>query len=631
MRRDRRTANVRTAVRLLGLCLVGTTLASAGAASGTPVDTAPLLPPVIPKPASMTASQGDSFTIDEDTRIVVAPGADAAVPIAQQLAALLRPSTGLTLALVRDTPTGSDVALALDAPATLGAEGYQLDVTGAGVRLSAAQPAGLFRGLQTLRQLLPPWAESMAVQRGPWTVPGVAITDRPRFAYRGGMLDVSRHFMSVDEVKRYIDDVALYKINHLHLHLSDDQGWRIAIEDWPDLTTIGGSLEVGGTPGGFYTQEQFRDLVAYAAERFVTVVPEIDTPGHTNAALASYAELNCDGVARSLYTGTAVGFSSLCVGKEITYQFLSDVISDIAAMAPGPYYHLGGDEAQVTPEADYITLIDRESQIVAAHGKTVMGWAEILQATTGAGSVAQFWAPRADTAVAAQARAKGARFVMSPASRAYMDMKYSPTTPLGLSWAGYIEVADAYTWDPVTFNPGVVEAEVLGVEAPVWTETLKDILDVEFMVFPRLPAIAELGWSPADGRSLPEFLVRLAAQGTRWMVRGTNFYTSNQVPWRADVRGAAVTTAALAFTGAVATVAAPGTTASNLAAVVIWDDGAAGPGTVTGTNATTTRVNGLATVTASRTFPGPGTYSGTVVVSRGSDTSTAPFAVTVKP
>ena len=206
------------------------------------------------------------------------------------------------------------------------------------------------------------------------------IDDRPRFRWRGAHLDVSRHFFSVAEVKRYIDLISQYKVNVLHLHLSDDQGWRIAIDSWPRLTSVGGSTEVGGGPGGYYTKRDYRELVRYAAARYITVVPEIDTPGHTNAALASYAELNCDGIAPPLYTGIDVGFSSLCVDKEITYEFLDDVIRELAALTPGPYLHMGGDEAHSTEDADYVRFIERVQPIVAAHGKRLMGWEEIAQA-----------------------------------------------------------------------------------------------------------------------------------------------------------------------------------------------------------------------------------------------------------
>ena len=223
-------------------------------------------------------------------------------------------------------------------------------------------------------------------------MPTGVIRDAPKYSYRGAMLDVSRHFFTVEEVKQYIDLLALYKINHLHLHLSDDQGWRIEIKSWPNLTEYGGRSEVGGMTGGFYTQEEYKDLVAYAQDRFITVVPEIDIPGHTNAALASYPELNCNGKTAELYTGIEVGFSTLCVDNEITFQFLDDVIREISAITPGEYFHIGGDESLSTNEEDYIVFIDKTQDIVEKYGKNVMGWDEIQSSNIKPNTIAQYWA-----------------------------------------------------------------------------------------------------------------------------------------------------------------------------------------------------------------------------------------------
>ena len=346
---------------------------------------------------------------------------------------------------------------------------------------------------------------------------------------------MARHFFSVAEVKRYIDLISQYKVNVLHLHLSDDQGWRIAIDSWPRLATYGGSTEVGGGPGGYYTKADYREIVRYARARYIELVPEIDTPGHTNAALASYAELNCDGQAPPLYTGIEVGFSSLCVDKDITYEFLDDVVRELAALTPGRYLHIGGDEAQSTEEADYVRFIERVQRIVRRHGKRMMGWAEIAQAPLLPGTLAQYWntatGSEEGTEVARQAVAQDAKLVMSPANHAYLDMKYDPSTPLGLSWAGYVEVRDSYEWDPAGLVDGVGERDLAGVESALWSETLEDTSDIEFMAFPRLPGIAEIGWSPRAGRSWDEYRLRLAAQGPRWDAQGVNFYRSAQVPW----------------------------------------------------------------------------------------------------
>jgi hexosaminidase len=432
-------------------------------------------------------------------------------------------------------PPGRGIALLLSgAPGSVGEQGYQLDVTAATVVIRARTAAGLFHGVQTLRQLFPASIESATVQPGPWDVPGGRIVDYPRFAYRGAMLDVARHFHPVATVKRYLDRIALYKINHLHLHLSDDQGWRIAVDGWPRLATYGGSTQVGGGPGGFYTKAQYQEIVAHAAKRHITIVPEIDMPGHTNAALASYAELNCNGVAPPLYTGTGVGFSSLCTTKEITYAFVRDVLTELAAITPGPYLHLGGDEADATPPSQYAAFLNRVQPMVVATGKAVAGWHQI-----GAGAVAhspgrivQYWGLNNSDSLVTTAVSRGARVVMSPANRAYLDMKYTRQTPLGLDWAGLIEVRTAYGWDPGNHLRGVPASAILGVEAPLWTETIVTEDHIEFMAFPRLPAIAELGWSPWSTHDWNRFRTRLGSHGPRWTTMGIDFYRSPQVPWQ---------------------------------------------------------------------------------------------------
>jgi hexosaminidase len=485
---------------------------------------------VVPAPASAAPASGVTYTLERSTAI-----ATDTPDVGGYLAAILRRSTGYPLP-VRGAGAAGGAGIVLvrsGAPATVGDQGYRLDVTRTGVTVRAGTAAGLFAGVQTLLQLFPPAVDSPTTRPGPWVVAGGRITDRPRFGYRGAMLDVARHFFTVAQVERYIDQMARYKINHLHLHLADDQGWRIEINGWPRLTSVGGSTEVGGGPGGYYTQADYRAIVAYAAKRYITVVPEIDMPGHTNAALASYAELNCDGVAPPLYTGTDVGFSSLCVGKEITYQFLDDVISQLAALTPGPYLHIGGDEAHSTSPTDYATFVNRVQGIVAAHGKAALGWHDVVNATLLPSTVAQFWDTATTNAAVANAAAHGTKILMSPASRAYLDMKYNDSTPLGQDWAGLIEVKKAYGWDPGNYLTGVGESSVLGVEGPLWTETIVTSADIEYMAFPRLPALAELGWSPESTHDWNAFRTRLAAQGPRWHVQGVNYYHSTQVPWPA--------------------------------------------------------------------------------------------------
>ena len=499
---------------------------------------------VVPVPSTVQAAAGAHFALDTGTTIVVPAGAPEAARVGELLARLLRPATGFRLPVVPGGPAARGaIALRLDGAATLGEEGYELVIAADSVRLAANRPAGLFRGVQTLRQLLPAGIESeqSAIRMASaWTVPPGRVVDRPRFAWRGGMLDVARHFFTVDEVKQYVDLLALYKLNVLHLHLSDDQGWRIRIDAWPRLTEVGGSSEVGGGPGGHYTKADYAEIVRYAGERFVTVVPEIDLPGHTNAAIASYPELGCsrpmpalvgtapgDTQPPGLYTGIRVGWSTLCPDREVTYRFVGDVLRELAAMTPGPYLHIGGDEVAALSDEQYAGFVERVEGIVASLGKTAIGWEEIGQARLRPTTIAQIW--RADTAMLAARQ--GARLVLSPGSRAYLDMKYDPTTELGLRWAGLIDLRTAYDWDPATFVPGVRETSVLGVEAPLWTESVKNITAAQYLLLPRLPAIAEVGWSDRSVRDWERFRARIAAHAPRWRLLGMNYHPSPQVDW----------------------------------------------------------------------------------------------------
>jgi hexosaminidase len=413
-----------------------------------------------------------------------------------------------------------NIFLGLNGDKSLGEEGYELSITTDSIQLRANCPAGLFYGVQTLRQFLPTHPS------GTVRLPAVSIRDTPRFTWRGTMLDVARHFFGVEDVKRYIDLISHYKMNVLHLHLSDDQGWRIEIKSWPRLTEVGGSTQVGGGDGGYYSQEQYKEIVEYARSRYVMIVPEIDTPGHINAALASYAELNSSEEAPALYEGTKVGFSTLWINSEITYQFLDDVIGELAALTPAPYIHIGGDEARSTPEKDYKKFVKRIQEIVVSHGKTAVGWNEIGEAELLAGTIVQQWAG----AGYQNAKKQGAKIILSPAKKIYLDMKYEASSPLGLDWAGLVSVKDAYDWEPATYIEGLEESDILGLEAPLWTETVRTMKDIEYMTFPRLLGVAELAWSP-KGQSWEEYRQRLAAHGERMEAMDINFFKSPDVGW----------------------------------------------------------------------------------------------------
>lgn len=507
-------------------------------------------PAIIPNPSLVTQTRGDFILRDggrmySSALITFLPATPAMEQSARYLADVLQADCGLSLVVQpgHHQSPGIHLHQVSDLPefrTTFGAEGYDLRVAPEGIVLRALEQAGIFYAIQTLRQVCRPFEDQTLGQGGEIgdhpgsiVIPGCVIQDAPRYPWRGMMLDVARHFFPPVEIERLIDLLAAYKINRLHLHLSDDQGWRIKIHSWPRLAEVGGSSAVGGGPGGYFTQQEFRDLAEYAARRQITLIPEIEMPGHTHAALASYPNLNPDGQERPRYHGTEVGFSSLDAGLEITYRFIEEVVGEVAALTPGKYFHIGGDESHSTSLEDYRRMLARFQEIVARQGKKVIGWEEIAKAELHPETIVQIW----NGTAAAEAFQQGAPLIISPGYRVYLDMKYTPETPIGLEWAGYIEVRDAYDWDPETalaadeYIRGVPADKILGVEAPLWTETIQTRADLDYMVFPRLLGIAEVAWSLPGRREWDGYRQRLAAHG-RWLEsQGVNFYRSPQVAW----------------------------------------------------------------------------------------------------
>jgi hexosaminidase len=485
---------------------------------------------LIPLPVSIRPGEG-GFPITSRTVIVVDSEIDEELETGRFLADKLHDVTGYPIrvaALQPSSKEGNIILTISDSDDALGEEGYELTVTESFLKIKANRSAGLFWGIQTVIQLLPPVLEGAIVSQAQVEIPAVAMMDYPRFAWRGAMLDVARHFFSVQDVERFIDWMALYKMNRFHIHLTDDQGWRIMIHSWPNLALHGGSTQTGGGQGGYYTQAEYTEIVTYAQKRHILVVPEIDMPGHTNAALASYPALNCDGTAPSLYTGIEVGFSTLCTEKDSVRKFIEDIVREICSLTPGQYIHIGGDEASATSPADYIRFIDYVQSVVRSNNKQLIGWGEVARAHLLPSSIIQYWNDRKAFAAGTQNK----RFIMSPGSKAYMDMKYDSSTVLGQNWAGYIEVEKAYNWDPVSEIAGASEHNILGLEAALWTETIRTIPDIEYMTFPRLPGYAEIGWSQQSKRNWEEYRIRLSEHGKRWAAMGINFYKSPQVQWK---------------------------------------------------------------------------------------------------
>ncbi len=498
---------------------------------------------VIPKPISANAF-GKTFLITANTSVVADNTSEGLADIVNYLAENLKSTTGLAIN-VSSSESNGDIVLSLQGgSSSLGDEGYELTVDEEKVRIVANKPAGVFYGIQTLRQMIADKASDAGVNE--WEIATGTITDHPEYEWRGSMLDVARHFFKVEDVKRYIDLLSYYKLNTLHLHLSDDQGWRIEIKSWPNLTAIGGQSQVGGGKGGFYTQEQYKEIVAYAQSRFITIVPEIDLPGHINAALISYPDELLPGppiklepgekprpIAGQPHYGIEVGFSTLSLKKPSTFQFVNDVIREISAITPGPYFHVGGDEAQVTKKQDYIEFVNRFKEIVKANGKIMVGWEEVAQANVDNTTLVQFWHSREHATTAAE---KGARLIFSPSTKVYLDMQYDSTSRIGLNWAAFIEVDSSYRWDPAKLVPGIEREQIMGVEAPLWTETVLNMDDIEYLVFPRLAGVAEIGWTPASARNWDDYKVRLANHAKLWKTMGIDFYRSPKVQWADEAK-----------------------------------------------------------------------------------------------
>lgn len=501
-------------------------------------------PAVVPAPSSIEAGGGAPFRL---TETVAAAGDAGAV---EALAAIVRARTGHALNTA-DGAAGIELRIASGgAP-----ESYRIAVDEASVAITGADAAGLFYGVQTLGQLI--------VRDGDgWSVPAVAIDDAPRFAYRGVMLDVARHFHPVETVKGFIDRAASLKMNALHLHLTDDQGWRIALDSRPELAKVASDVSVGGDPGGFYTKDDYRDIVDHAASRHMIVVPEVDMPGHTHAVGLAYPELAEEPVlsdhireilrdyggeapiAGVPFDGMAVGFSSLRIHEEATYDFVADVFGELTAMTPGPYLHFGGDESLSTSAEDFDVFVTRVSAIIADLGKTPIAWHEagavkdIADTTIG-----QYWGfvtPQDDSGVKAKAFADaGGGLILSPSDAIYLDMRYPSGPDLGLTWAnGPTSVERAYSWEPSDVVPGVGDDAILGIEAPLWTETVRTAADIDTMAFPRIAAAAEAGWSPATGesdlRTWASFRERVGGIGPLWTALGIGFHRSAEIPWAVE-------------------------------------------------------------------------------------------------
>ncbi|MGB5821654.1 MAG: family 20 glycosylhydrolase [Saonia sp.] len=486
---------------------------------------------IIPKPLKIIPTH-TAFGLDKYTAIYTSQNESGFLEVGKFLSKKIKAKTNLDL-LVNESATEKVERIIYinqsNSPEFTSKEAYQLYINKDSVIINAKTAEGAFRGVQTLRQIIPESSNDTLAERKIWPIPSGKIKDRPNFEYRGTMLDVSRHFFSKEDVKKYLDVLAYYKINIFHLHLSDDQGWRIEIKSWPKLTEVGGSTEVGGGEGGFYTQEDYTEIVTYAAERYITVIPEIDMPGHTNAASVSYPFLNGNGKTPKLYTGTRVGFSTFDTGKDTVYAFIDDVVREISALTPGPYFHIGGDESHVTKKKDYIRFVNKVEKIVQKHGKRMIGWDEIIQADVDTTTIAQHWNTKENAIAAAK---RGSKVILSPAKKTYLDMKYDSLSKYGLDWAAHIPVDSAYHWTPEKFIEGIPVESILGIEAPLWSETITNIAELEYLAFPRIIGYAELGWSTKENRDWENYKVRLANQVPFLKRANIQYYPSKRIAWK---------------------------------------------------------------------------------------------------
>jgi hexosaminidase len=470
---------------------------------------------VIPRPDSVVAESG-AFQLQDPVRIVVVTPTRRLTEIAELLRQWLGRPSEFEVVVRRGTPRRGDIALALDPKAGAGPEAYTLTVAPRGVRIAAPDAAGVLWGVETLRQLLPPaFDDTTAGRPGSWTIPAMTIRDAPRFAWRGAMLDAVRHFFPVAFVKRFVDLISRYKLNVLHWHLTDDQGWRLEVPKWPRLTSVGAwRTDAYGAPyGGFYTRRDVRAVVEYARLRGVTVVPEIEMPGHSSAAIASYPWLGCTGDTIAVAGDWGVHPDIDCP-REPTFTFLEDVLHEVLDLFPSPYVHVGGDEVPkgrwqacadcqalmrahglADEEALQGWFVGRIGQWLAGHGRRLVGWDEITAAPLPPGAVVEVWR---DTATIAAVARQGHDVIAAPGAYTYLD--HSP---------GSLPLAKVYAFDPDAGLTPDEATHVLGGEAPLWSEHITTA-NFDLMAFPRLLAFAEALWTRGP-RDYAEFHRRLMA------------------------------------------------------------------------------------------------------------------------
>ncbi|MBI5914966.1 MAG: family 20 glycosylhydrolase [Bacteroidetes bacterium] len=507
---------------------------------------------IIPQPVSLTAKTGQ-FKITGDTKILLASADEGLKTAAAHLASLLIKATGTTVAPVEGSAQKDAILFSLD-PSIANDEGYTLSVTPYEVTVKSKTGAGAFYAIQTLRQLMP--VEAEAGKTASLSIPCVEITDAPRYGYRGMHLDVGRHFFGVDDVKKYIDLLALHKFNRFHWHLTEDQGWRLEIKKYPKLQTVAACRNetlighYNDTPQkydgkkycGYYTQEEAREIVRYAAERFVTVIPEIEMPGHGLAAIAAYPELGCTGQPAEVGTKWGIYDNVFCP-NEVTFKFLEDVMTEVMDIFPSKYIHIGGDECPKTAWENsgfcqglikknslkdehglQSYFIQRMEKFLNSKGRSIIGWDEILEGGLAPNATVMSWRGTEGGIAAAKQRHD---VIMTPTDFCYLDYYQSqdPAEPLAIG--GYLPLDKVYGYEPTPAELTPEEAgHILGVQANVWTEYMADFAKVEYMAYPRACALAEVAWSAKEARNYDNFTGRLAHHLKRLQALAVNVATN---------------------------------------------------------------------------------------------------------
>ena len=509
---------------------------------------------IIPTPVSLTQNEGN-FKLNKNTRIYAST--PEAKTVAEFFAAKMNTATGYQIATA-DKETSDGISLVIDGSLDVNDEGYTLDVADSGVRIKAKTPQGLFYGMQSFLQLLPAEIESPSAVKGiAWIAPAVSIKDEPRFGYRGIMLDPCRHFIPVENIKKQLDVLALFKINRMHWHLTDDQGWRIEIKKYPKLTEVGSvrsrtliGRDPGGeydenckfdeTPyGGYYTQDEIRDIVDYAAKRFITVIPEIEFPGHAVGALASYPWLGCTGEQYEVRQTWDIDDRVFCIGKETTFEFIEGVLEEVVGLFPSEYIHIGGDEcptvmwekcphckARMKAEGlrrprqlqNYATA--RVEKFLNARGRRLIGWDEILEGDVTPTATIMSWRGAKGGIEAAR---QGNHAIMAPTTNCYLDYYQTRDTagePLAIG--GYLPVEKVYELDPYEQLTPAEQVCILGVQANLWTEYIATWPHAEYMLLPRLSALAEVGWS-LDRKDYAGYLHRVRRLARIYDACGYNY------------------------------------------------------------------------------------------------------------